>query len=51
MKNKEFQDRLVALQERYEKLINRNNERAEIGNGIFNRFKYPVLTSEHTPLH
>ncbi|MBK8747872.1 MAG: glycosidase [Saprospiraceae bacterium] len=51
MKNKEFQDRLVALQERYEKLINRNNERAEIGNGIFNRFKYPVLTAEHTPLH
>ncbi|MBK8604480.1 MAG: glycosidase [Saprospiraceae bacterium] len=51
MKNKEFQDRLVALQERYEKLINRNNERAEIGNGIFNRFKYPVLTADHTPLH
>ena len=51
MKNKEFQDRLVALQERYEKLINRNNERAEIGNGIFRRFKYPVLTADHTPLH
>jgi len=51
MKNKEFQDRLVALQERYEKLINRNNERTEIGNGIFRRFKYPVLTADHTPLH
>lgn len=35
---------------KYEDLINRKNEKTEDYNGIFDRYKYPVLTREHTPL-
>lgn len=46
----EFQIRLQKLEKKYQQLINRKNERLEPGNGIFYRYKYPVLTVEHTPL-
>ncbi len=35
---------------KYEELINRKNEIAEDYNGIYDRYKYPVLTREHIPL-
>ncbi len=36
---------------KYEKLINRKNEiDTEFYNGVYNKFKYPVLTREHAPL-
>lgn len=45
------------LHERYdtelkkqEELLNRKNEKADFYNGIFDRYKYPVLTREHIPL-
>jgi 4-O-beta-D-mannosyl-D-glucose phosphorylase len=34
----------------HEKLVNRKNEKSEKGNGIFDRYVYPILTSEHAPL-
>ena len=34
----------------YEKLITRKNEKVEPGNGIFYRYKYPILTGAHAPL-
>ncbi|MBP3474751.1 MAG: glycosidase [Lachnospiraceae bacterium] len=37
--------------EKYNKLINRKNVKSEIYNGIYDRYKYPVLTREHIPLH
>jgi 4-O-beta-D-mannosyl-D-glucose phosphorylase len=45
-----FKDRLKKLQSAQEKLIKRKNERIEPGNGIFSRYKYPVLTADHAPL-
>ncbi len=33
-----------------EELLNRKNEKADFYNGIFDRYKYPVLTREHIPL-
>lgn len=36
--------------EKYEKLINLKNEKADEYNGIFTRYKNPVLTAAHTPL-
>lgn len=36
---------------KYEELINRKNEIAEDYNGIYDRYKYPVLTREHIPLY
>lgn len=38
------------LESAYEELVNRPNEPAGDGNGIFDRYKYPVLTAQHTPL-
>jgi len=45
-----FNDRMKKVSKEYEELITRKNEKAEPGNGIFFRFKKPVLTAAHTPL-
>jgi 4-O-beta-D-mannosyl-D-glucose phosphorylase len=45
-----YSDRLKQLQKAQEDLIKRKNEKIEPGNGIFFRYKYPVLTAEHAPL-
>lgn len=37
-------------QKKYEELISRKNEKGDFYNGIFDRYKYPVLTREHAPL-
>ncbi len=39
-----------ALQQSHEELITRKNKRKELGNGIYDRHEYPVLTALHTPL-
>ena len=36
--------------EKQEKLITRKNEPSDFYNGLYNRYKYPVLTREHIPL-
>jgi 4-O-beta-D-mannosyl-D-glucose phosphorylase len=45
-----FNSRLSFLSEEHKKLITRKNERIEPGNGIFHRYRYPVLTGDHAPL-
>ncbi|NLY17930.1 MAG: glycosidase, partial [Clostridiaceae bacterium] len=45
-----FQKRLNQLIKEHLRLIERKNEIVQPGNGIFDRYKYPVLTSEHTPI-
>jgi len=45
-----FSRRLNKLNEDYELLITRRNKIIEPGNGIFNRFEFPVLTAAHIPL-
>jgi 4-O-beta-D-mannosyl-D-glucose phosphorylase len=45
-----FYNRLSRLEKELEQLLNRQNEREETGNGIIDRYKYPVLTNKHTPL-
>ncbi|MEK3795123.1 glycosidase [Paenibacillus sp. FSL R7-0204] len=45
-----FEQRKQALTERYEALIGRTNEKLPYGNGIYDRYKYPLLTAEHAPL-
>lgn len=45
-----FNNRLDVINERYRELIERKNEKILPGNGIFERYKYPVLTAEHTPV-
>lgn len=45
-----FDDRLDIVNERHREFIARKNEKILPGNGIFERYKYPVLTAEHTPV-
>ncbi|GGK87851.1 glycosidase [Rufibacter glacialis] len=45
-----FQQRQQALEKSYADLINRKNEKQPLGNGIYHRYKYPVLTAQHAPL-
>lgn len=47
----ELHPRFFELLEKQEALISRKNERAEPGNGVFERWKYPVLTRDHVPIH
>jgi 4-O-beta-D-mannosyl-D-glucose phosphorylase len=49
MKNT-FNKRLLQLNEQYTELIRRPNEISAPGNGIFDRWKNPVLTAAHAPL-
>ena len=49
MKRK-FEKRLEELERSQRKLIKRKNRKRENGNGIYERFEYPVLTAKHTPL-
>jgi 4-O-beta-D-mannosyl-D-glucose phosphorylase len=51
MDNKIYDQRLKMLTERHEALLNRKNEiDPEWTNGLFERYRYPVLTAAHTPL-
>lgn len=50
MKKKDFQQRLEKLEKKHEKLINKKNKKVKPGNGIFYRYKRPILTAEHAPL-
>ncbi|MBS7615192.1 glycosidase [Candidatus Bathyarchaeota archaeon] len=50
MNRKDFDKRLNELFENYEKLIMRQNEIIDDYNGIYVRYKYPILTAEHAPV-
>ncbi|HEY6899952.1 MAG TPA: glycosidase [Puia sp.] len=45
-----FSERLALLNENYDKLIRRPNEPLMPGNGIFLRYRHPILTAAHAPL-
>ena len=49
--NTAFKKRLEELEKNHNLLINRKNVKIEPGNGIYNRYAYPVLTGAHAPLH
>ncbi|RPJ86410.1 MAG: glycosidase, partial [Acidobacteria bacterium] len=42
--------RLQALSKHHGELIDRKNSKLEDGNGIYDRYRFPVLTADHTPL-
>ncbi|HEY4336577.1 MAG TPA: glycosidase [Puia sp.] len=45
-----FNERLASLKEHHAVLIRRPNEPQLPGNGIFLRYKHPILTAAHAPL-
>ena len=45
-----YQEKVQALRQRHEALLQRKNQTVEGGNGIYEKYVYPILTAEHTPL-
>lgn len=47
-----FEQRLAALEESYNEVVNRKNVQVSDvdSKGVFYRYKYPVLTAQHTPI-
>ncbi len=46
----EIKKRVAFLKEQHHALVTKRNEMLTESNGIFNRYKNPVLTADHTPL-
>ncbi len=49
MDEQQFEQRWQLLNLEYERLIRRKNEEIASANGIYSRFKYPVITRDHIP--
>ena len=45
-----YQEKVQALRQRHEALLQRKNQVVEGGNGIYEKYVFPILTAEHTPL-
>ena len=45
-----YQEKVQALRQRHEALLQRKNQVIKGGNGIYEKYEYPILTAEHTPL-
>lgn len=45
-----YEERIKKLFEKHEQLITRKNEPTEDNNGVYQRYKYPVVTAAHTPI-
>ncbi|HOW70989.1 MAG TPA: glycosidase [Phycisphaerae bacterium] len=50
MASTSFSQRLRKLLAAHQKLIDRPNEMLPEGNGVFERYRHPVLTAEHAPI-
>ena len=50
MKDQQFQERMERIRTEHEALLSRKNEKLFSLNGIYNRYRYPVLTRDHVPL-
>jgi len=49
MEPSKFDKRVGKLFKEYNKLITRTNKKQKNGNGIYDRYKYPIVTRDHTP--
>ncbi len=50
MTEAEFGAKVIQLLRRHDAFLARRNALAKNGNGLFDRYRYPVLTAEHTPI-
>lgn len=48
--NSQYQDQIRKLFQDHEQLIKRKNSPSENYNGIFQRYKHPIITAAHTPI-
>lgn len=50
MTEKDFDSRVRQLFEEHSALVSRRNKRRTDGNGIYDRYLYPIITRDHTPV-
>jgi len=50
MNKKAFDEKLIELKKSHEELITRKNEKVSEYNGIYEKYKFPILTNQHAPL-
>jgi 4-O-beta-D-mannosyl-D-glucose phosphorylase len=50
VKTESFDRRKAALERAHRALVDKKNEPCEPGNGVFTRYRDPVLTADHAPL-
>src|SRR5580692_529622 len=50
MKQSAFRKSVLELLKRQERLLTRRNKQAPGGNGIYERYQFPVLTAAHAPI-
>ena len=50
MNSQAFTERIKEIRAHHEQLLTRKNEPLPWGNGIYEKYRYPILTAEHTPL-
>jgi 4-O-beta-D-mannosyl-D-glucose phosphorylase len=48
--NTDFDKRLQALKKVHKELVSLRNEKEKLGNGVYERYRHPVLTAAHTPI-
>ena len=46
-----FKEQSTKIEKKYKKLIKKANKKALPSNGIYERYKHPILTAAHVPLH
>lgn len=46
----DFKEKVMTLRAHHEQLLSRKNEPQQWGNGIYTRYKHPIVTAEHVPL-
>ncbi|WP_430933968.1 glycoside hydrolase family 130 protein [Saccharicrinis sp. 156] len=51
MKMQLFEERLMRIKEEHKTLIEKKNEEIFSDNGVYARYKNPIITREHLPLH
>ena len=44
-----FEERVKALREHHEQLLSRPNIKKEWGNGIYDKYEFPILTDDNQP--
>ncbi len=45
-----FEERLNVIKAKHEQLLKTKNVKDTVGNGIYDRYQYPIITADHIPL-
>jgi 4-O-beta-D-mannosyl-D-glucose phosphorylase len=50
MTKQEFRKKIQVLARDHERFVRQKNKKQRYGNGVFDRYEYPIVTARHTPV-